>query len=55
MGRSKYFTTIDSASQMQEDDKEENRFSIPGYHFEVNRMPFGLKNAPVTFQHMMLY
>ena len=38
---------------MDEKDKEKTAFSTSRGHFEFNVVPFGLTNAPATFQRLM--
>lgn len=58
LGHSKYFSTIDLTLgfhqiRMSSNDAEKTAFSTPTGYFHFNRMPFGLRNAPSTFQRLM--
>ena len=58
LGSAKYFSVFDLATgfhhiKMDPKDSQKTAFSTPHGHYEFDRMPFGLKTAPVTFQRLM--
>ena len=58
VAESKFLSKLDMSKgfyqvELDQDTREKTAFVSPGGKFEFYRMPFGLKNAPSTFQRLM--
>lgn len=59
LGHSKYYTSLDMATgfhqiPMHEDSIHMTGFVTPEGHFEYVKMPYGLANAPVVYQRIIM-
>ena len=58
LGGAHWFTTLDLASgywqiELEQEDREKTAFSTPFGFYQFKLMPFGVSNAPSTFQKLM--
>ncbi|HBS53814.1 MAG TPA: hypothetical protein DD806_07425 [Flavobacterium sp.] len=58
LGRAKFFTVLDLKSgfhqvELEKESREITAFSTNSGHYQFNRLPFGLKISPNSFQRMM--
>ena len=58
LGKSRYIFTLDLAKgyyqvPVRDEDKDKTAFLSPHGKYRFLTMPFGLKGAPTTFQHLM--